>query len=106
MDYLPAFMRDIMKRARVQPVDQSPPPRQLSIQEKHEAYMKKKEDMEKHGEYLFSREGLRTQGSAVLSQHNRDYDEFLRVHRDVPTSIAQAQGAMRLYDDLDRDALD
>lgn len=57
MDYLPAFMRDIMKRARVQPVSQSPPPRQLSIQEKHEAYMKKKEDMEKHGEYLFVEKG-------------------------------------------------
>lgn len=104
MDYFPAFMRDVMRRrARVQPVTPPPPP--PSIQERHEAYMKKKEDMEKHGDYLFSREGLIETRPTVLAKHNRDMEEFLRVNRDVPTSIAQAQGAIRLYDDLDMGAL-
>ena len=110
MDYLPAFMRDVMRRrARVQPATPPPPPPppppQLSIQEKHEAYMKKKEDMEKYGDFLYSREGLIETRSAVLAKYNRDMAEFLRVNRDVPTSIARAQGAVRLYDDLDIDAL-
>lgn len=106
MDYFPAFMRDVMRRrARVQPATPPPPPPQLSIQEKHEAYMKKKEDMEKYGDFLYSREGLIETRPAVLAKYNRDMAEFLRVNRDVPTSIARAQGAVRLYEDLDMDAL-
>lgn len=108
MEYIPAFLRDIMKRrARVAPAapPPPPPPPPLTIEEREQAYMKKKEDMENYGDYLFSRQGLTTRRSAELAQFNRDYEEFLRVNRDVPTSIAQTQGAIRLYEDLDIDAL-
>jgi len=86
MDYLPAFMRDVMKRARVQPVTPPPPPRQLSIQEKHEAYMKKKEDMEKHGEYLYSREGSE---HTVPQHYHNTIETMMNFLEYIETSLHQ-----------------
>lgn len=107
MEYIPAFLRDIMTRrtrvARVAPA--APPPPPLTIEERYQAYMKKKEDMEKFGDYLSNRQRLTRHIIPEIAQFNRDYEEFLRVNRDFSTPIAQSPGASSLYESLDNDAL-